>query len=370
MTRILIATYPADIHATIVADAVAARGHEAVLWQGTDFPTLQQASISIADGQGTLWEISGPRVAVSSRAPFDVVWCRRPVIEPVLPEEMHPGDRVVAHRECASFSRSLWQLLAPVAFWVNPLGSQHRANAKPVQLQEALAVGLRVPPTLCSNDPDKIRRFLNRYEGEAIYKPFSPAQWLKGDSSALTFTSAVACDDLPEDEVLRLTPGIFQQRIPKDHELRLTYIGDRVVVAKLMSQEVPGACIDWKLAFGNLRVEPAEIPAAIDRACRQLLKRFNLVFACLDMIVTPEGEHVFVELNEMGQFLWVEELNPNLLVLDPFCEMLIQARSDYSWNRSGDNLLFSDLYEPAIVKQRNVLSQVHVAKPKYYSVRD
>jgi hypothetical protein len=31
MTRILIPTYPTDIHATVVADALALRGHQAVL---------------------------------------------------------------------------------------------------------------------------------------------------------------------------------------------------------------------------------------------------------------------------------------------------------------------------------------------------
>jgi hypothetical protein len=31
----------------------------------------------------------------------------------------------------------------------------------------------------------------------------------------------------------------------------------------------------------------------------------GLAFGCIDLIVTPEGEHIFLEVNEMGQFLWV-----------------------------------------------------------------
>ncbi len=370
MTRILIATYPEDIHATMVAAGLEARGHEAVLWQGADFPTRQQASITIGDGGEAAWEVSGPRLRMASDSAFDVIWHRRPVIEPVLPDEMHPGDRIVASRECSIFNRNLWQLIFPGAFWINPLGSRQRSNAKLVQLQEALAAGLTVPPTLCSNDPGRIRAFLDRYAGRAIYKPFYPAQWRKQEGSALTFTSTVCRNDLPEDEVLRLTPGIFQQRIAKRHELRLTYMGDLLVAAKLLSQEIPRARLDWKLAFADLRVLPAEIPAEVDRACRRLLRRLGIVFACLDMIVTPEGDHVFVEVNEMGQFLWLEELNADLRLLDPFCEMLGQARRDFTWRRSPDNLSFAALHDAAMAQQREVFARVHVAKPSYFSVPD
>jgi glutathione synthase/RimK-type ligase-like ATP-grasp enzyme len=370
MTCVLIATYPSDIHATVVADALIARGHEVVLWQGTDFPTRQQASFSIKDGSEVSWEISGTRVQVSSRTDIDVVWFRRPVTEPVLPGDMHPGDRIVAQRECSIFSRNLWQLIAPHAFWVNPLASRQRSNAKTVQLQEAVNVGLKVPPTLCSNDPKKIRAFLDRYEGEAIYKPFYPAQWVKEEGSALIFTTDVGLADLPEDEVLRLTPGIFQRRIEKDHELRITCMGEHLVVAKLLSQESPGARLDWKLAFSDLRVVPGAIPTEVERACKALLRRLGIVFACLDMIVTPEGEHVFLEVNEMGQFLWVEELNPDLRLLDPFCEFLIQGREDFSWCRSSDNLRFIDFRDAAEEKQREVYSHLHVEKPAHFAVRD
>jgi glutathione synthase/RimK-type ligase-like ATP-grasp enzyme len=370
MTRVLIASYPDDIHATIVAEALQARGHEAVLWHGADFPTLQHASVSISDHDETSWEVWGPSLQMTSSSAFDVVWQRRPVFDPVLPSTMHPGDRIVAQRECSTFTRNLWHLLSPQSFWVNPLASRQRSNAKLVQLAEAISAGLRVPPTLCSNDPTKIRAFLERYEGQTVFKPFHPALWVKPEATALSFTSPVGRDDLPEDEILRLTPGIFQQRIPKDYELRLTYMGGHQVAAKLLSQEIPAARLDWKLAFSRLRVVPIEIPATVDRACRHLLARLGIVFACIDMIVTPDGEHVFLEVNEMGQFLWLEESNPDLRLLDPFCEMLAQARPDFRWRRSNRNLRFADLCGIAEAKQRDVFSRVHVTKPAVFSVVD
>src|SRR5687768_7154490 len=131
MTRILIPTYPRDAHAMEVALALADRGHEAVLWNGSDFPTRQIASIDIQGGQ-VAWEISGPGLD-AGRPPFDAVWFRRPT-PAVLPPGMHPGDLPVAQRECRHLLRGLYQLVGPDAFWVNPLSSDPRAALKPPQL--------------------------------------------------------------------------------------------------------------------------------------------------------------------------------------------------------------------------------------------
>jgi hypothetical protein len=34
---------------------------------------------------------------------------------------------------------------------------------------------------------------------------------------------------------------------------------------------------------------------------------FGINFASMDMILTPEGEFVFLEVNPNGQWLWIEE---------------------------------------------------------------
>jgi len=368
MARILIPTYLRDIHATMVAAALREKGHEVTLWHGTDFPSRQSATIFLSKEDKLQWKVTGPGIDLSSKERFDVVWYRRPIVEPVLPDSLHPGDRVICRRECLSLTRGLWQLIGLGAFWVNPLASQQRANSKIVQLEEALAVGLDVPPTLLTNDPEEIRRFLRRYSGEAIYKAFNPAQWVRGEEIGLVFTSEVTVEDLPDDDVLRLCPGIFQRRVLKAYELRLTYMGDFCVAAKLRSQENPAGQLDWKGAFGDLRVEPTTLVPEVDRRCRQLLRRLGIVFGCLDLIVTPDGEYVFVEVNEMGQFLWLEELNPAIQMLEPFCEFLAQKRLDFSWHPTHADLRFADFYAEAIQMQEEVDADLHLAKPLYHSV--
>ena len=44
----------------------------------------------------------------------------------------------------------------------------------------------------------------------------------------------------------------------------------------------------------------------MEASIHRLMDAFELNFASLDMIVTPGGEYVFLELNPNGQWLWLE----------------------------------------------------------------
>lgn len=42
------------------------------------------------------------------------------------------------------------------------------------------------------------------------------------------------------------------------------------------------------------------------RGVHALMRSFNLVYAALDFIVTPDAERVFLEINAGGQYGWLE----------------------------------------------------------------
>jgi hypothetical protein len=155
-----------------------------------------------------------------------------------------------------------------------------------------------------SNDPKRIREFL-RANPLCIYKPFYPAAWHASDRVAVVFSSLVTEDDLPEPPVLQSTPGIFQRLVEKSYELRITALGNRMFTAKLDSQCLSTARIDWRAATQPVPVEPVELPEPVANACRRIMRDLGIVFGCFDLIVTPEGEYVFLEVNESGAFLWI-----------------------------------------------------------------
>ncbi len=365
MARALIATYPDDLHSTAVAVGLRKKGHDPVLWYGADFPTRQCGTIEI-DGNGYSWSMRGEELDERAGA-FDVIWFRRPGM-PALPADLHPGDRQLAERACISFYRAFWNLVAPDAFWINPLSSR-AADLKPVQLVEAARVGFTIPPTLCSNDPQRIRAFLDQHRGQTIYKSFTPAQWETPDGIAHLFTSTIGLEDLPEDDLLQLSAGIFQRKVHKKYELRITAIGEHLFAAKLHSQENELAREDWRRAFNTLRLEATELPAEIAAKCLALMKRLELVFGCFDLIVTDDDEYVFLEVNPMGQFLWVEEGDPSLQITDAFCELIIQRRARLEWPPAPDRLRFSELRAEALALNVEATRR-HLKPPEARLVKD
>jgi glutathione synthase/RimK-type ligase-like ATP-grasp enzyme len=62
--------------------------------------------------------------------------------------------------------------------------------------------------------------------------------------------------------------------------------------------------VDWR--GGDPAHEIFTLPERVEASVHRLLDSFDLNFASLDMIVTPEGDYVFLELNPNGQWLWLE----------------------------------------------------------------
>jgi glutathione synthase/RimK-type ligase-like ATP-grasp enzyme len=355
---ILILTELDDTHAYAVAEALERKGVDVTLWHTADFPTVADESILFETGQHRLI-VQGPALDLGG-AHFDTVWHRRPCY--VLDQErLHPADREFADLECGVFRRALFSLLAPEAFWVNDPDAAARAGRKPVQQAVAIEMGLTTPATLYSNAPQAIREFLARHGGEIVYKPFRGVSWRNEETCFTPYTSMLTEERLVEDALLRTTPGIFQELVAKDHELRITVVGDHVIGAKVLSQETETGRLDWRRSYHELRIEPCGISEELASRCRAVLDRLGLVFGCFDFIVRPDGEPVFLEVNEMGQFLFVEHY-AGVPLLDAFTELLIQGRRDFDWRFDSPQVVYKDVW-PAVEEARRIRAHRHVQSP-------
>jgi glutathione synthase/RimK-type ligase-like ATP-grasp enzyme len=335
---ILIATCPGDPHAFAVAAALERKGARPILWMTSDFPTRTGETIAFEEGRLAL-RIGGQEIDPGAGG-IATVWNRRPC-HAVDPRLLHPADLPFAEKSCETFRQALLELLAPAAFWVNPEAAVRR-NSKPLQHASAMAVGLETPETLYTNDPEEIRGFLRRQGGRVVYKPLFASLWKVADEVLGPYANVLAEDMLVEDDLLRAAPGIFQALVPKAWELRLTMMSRRAFAARVLSQETERGRLDWRRAYAELRLEPWEVPADLEARCAALLERLGFVFGCFDFIVTPEGRTVFLEVNQMGQFLFVEEM-AGLPLLDAFAEFLLQGRSDFAWSPEAVEVRYADV---------------------------
>lgn len=321
--RILAISTPNDQHTALALFALRRNGYDASFWCPADMPVFEQASIHLGEaGSG-----GSGRLVVDRRelGAFDTVLFRK-YATAQLPGDMHPADRAVAQREFRYFIDGCFSLVSPNAFWANPWISLF-TSGKVAQLKAAAEIGMRIPSTLISCDPAEIRDFVRRAgPGGVVFKSFAPAVWIDESGSNMTaMTAELTPEVLADDAALSYAPAIYQHRIAKAHELRVTMFGGLGIFAKLDSQASPVSALDWRAGGSELPVEPMPADERLRSACVSLMKRLDLTFGCFDFIVDEAGEAIFLEVNPAGQFLWMEELNPDIRLLAPFCEFLVSG---------------------------------------------
>jgi hypothetical protein len=356
---VLILTEPGDVHAYAVALALEHRGVPVQLWHTSDFPSASAESVAVEGGRERI-RLQGVGEEDLSHYGISRVWRRRPA-HVVRGERLHPGDREFAERECTIFRQALLCDLLPDAFWINPHDAAVRASRKLVQQRAAVENGLTTPDTLYSNDPREIRDFLGRHDGQAIYKVYRPVSWRDAETYWIPYSSVVTGAELVEDELLQAVPGIFQEVVPKRYELRVTAMGQRLFTTKLDSQRTHAGKIDWRKSYSELEMEPYVLPEAIASGCGRVLRALGLVFGCFDFVVTPAGEYVFLEVNEAGQFLFVEQSTGQPL-LDAFSEFVVQGDVEFAWEAERVRTRCRDVEAEALALAERARA-AHVAVP-------
>jgi glutathione synthase/RimK-type ligase-like ATP-grasp enzyme len=334
---ILIFGFPRDIHLHAVRWALDQVGasHHAVYTP--DLPQLLRASIVMTPDTPPAASFRDGTTCGRTGS-YHTVWFRRSGLA-VRPAGMLDADWSVADRECDHHIRTLRRYLAPDAFWVNDIEARDRALLKSPQLEAAVACGLPIPETLFSNDPDDIRHFYAAHRrGGVIFKLCFQTHWYAQESGArhALFTTELRDEHLRDDEALSRCPAIYQRKIEKQYELRVTCMGDVCFAARLDSQERAMTSMDWRADLARpLTPHRVELPPRVEERCLMLMRVLGLAFGCIDLIVTPDGEHVFLEVNEMGQFLWVEQREPALPLLRAFATLLVEGRLDRSTVLAG-----------------------------------
>jgi len=299
-SRVLIVSDEFDPHVDQMVALLTSYGVDCVRWiQGT-FPATSSVTLAAADSAFSC------EIAMQERC-IDVqtirsVWYRHPG-PPDRPSGVTDEESRFALAEIRSALAGLYRLSG--CFWVNHPDRIRSAESKPYQLKLAAELGFRIPRTLITNDPEKVRQFHAANGRQVIYKPLNSGFMLSRER--LCYTKLLSNTDLAHIGLIRNAPGIFQEHIPKRLELRVTIIGQDVFATEIHSQDVAEARTDWRRAnVEDLPHFPHKLPAEIERRCTDFLQRSGLVYGAMDMILDTNGEYVFLENNPSGQFGWIE----------------------------------------------------------------
>lgn len=312
--KLIVFAYPGENHTATIKWALEKAGYEVACWGGLSWTKRQQASL-LFDDAGASMDL-GPFTV----EPGDVIWIRRPD-EPTHNPKVSEADRKFAEMEYEAFYHSLAHTLETLPVWcINKYSSRRFIHNKAVQLRLARTSGLRVPRTLMSNSPGRIRAFLANSPGRMIGKGFTPHVWQRENEGgvSVTETFALTPERLPSDEVLTYAPGIYQQMVEKQFDVRMVIMGHRLYSYALHN---PRKALDWRQdsGLGNIQVEIVPTPPDVEKGILEFARKAGICFGSVDFAVDNDGQWWFLEINEQGQFLWLDQLNSQARTLEKFC---------------------------------------------------
>lgn len=322
--KVVMLTHSGDITGMLVElrKQLEDRGAEVMRFDTDRFPVEAQAGFAQdRDGEVIEFRSAGHELRIEEG---DAIWYRRARWGGKLPHDM---DRQLRHG-CVSESKALLlgMLAAAPCFIMDSPDLVRRRGHKPQQQRLAREVGLATPRTLMTNDPEQARAFIASCPGGAIAKMLAafPIMDEQGEEQVV-FTTALTDRLIAELDGLRYSPMVFQERLQKKLELRVTVIGTRMFAAAIDSQSTAGAENDWRERGVTLLRSwmPYTLPAEVERSLHLYMDRIGMQYSAIDIIVEPDGRHVFLEANPAGECFWLEYNSPNFPLSVALADVLL-----------------------------------------------
>jgi hypothetical protein len=340
---ILIIAADDDAHVPFVTKHLDARHVEYRQFDPARFPSVAEISVR-HDSAGTRSMLLRDRETALDLSRVRSVWHRgraRPVADP----NARPDQRWWIAESSARFLSELYECME--CFWLperpraernpfsDPLDSRQistpirpaaaSAYNKLYQLEVANRNGFSVPRTLVTNSPDRFLEFFESCGGRMVSKRVIGNLLNERDGEmAFPYTHAVRRRDAGGFQAVRYAPVILQEVIQKQLELRVTVVGRKVFASAIRSQDNTRLLTDWRHSrtsgFEDLHTAHA-LADDVSARCVRIVEELGLCFGAIDLIVTPDGDHVFLEVNPNGQWAWVEEFT-NLPIGDAIAELL------------------------------------------------
>ncbi len=320
---VLIVTFSQDNESiSLVTQAIEAKGGNAFRFDTDRFPT--EVLLDIGQGNDECVIISDGDQQLNLND-VSAVWYRRARYGKKIPDTMEQQHREASIKETRVTIRGM--LASVQGFHFDNIFDVERANNKQLQLQVAREVGLTTPRTLSTNNPEAVKQFADKCKAQGIIAKMLSSFAIYGEQGEeqVVFTNPVTDEDLANLEGLRFCPTTFQEKIPKALELRTTIVGQQIFTAAVDSQSLKQSTYDWRKEGAALvkSWQPYDLPKEVESKLLQLMAYFHLNYGAIDIIVTPDGRYVFLEINPVGEFFWMELYSPYFPISQAIAEMLL-----------------------------------------------
>lgn len=198
----------------------------------------------------------------------------------------------------------------PIEAWINHPSRNFRASHKIEQLSRAFQYGLHVPDSLVTNDQMEAEEFCKRQPNGIIVKPLASGYIERSDQAkdTIIYTNQLAARDLVHLKDIESCPVLFQERIEKRLDVRITVVDDECEAVGL---RCIGSDDRQQLDIRRDNMQDVEylhidFPESIREKTIRLVSGYGLRFAAVDFAVRDDGAWVFLEINPNGQWAWLD----------------------------------------------------------------
>jgi Glutathione synthase/Ribosomal protein S6 modification enzyme (glutaminyl transferase) len=181
----------------------------------------------------------------------------------------------------------------------------------------AKQAGLKIPPTLYTNSPRQLLEFIETHD-----KVITKANHKNQIRIALDKTIILLSSDtklLSKEDVQSFisksndfrysVPSFYQKYIEKKYELRVFFLAGKLYPMAIFSQANEKTKIDYRNYDQERpnRCVPYDLPEYIKKKLTVFMDLMDMNSGSIDMICTPDDEFIFLEVNPIGQFHWLEK---------------------------------------------------------------
>ncbi len=231
---------------------------------------------------------------------FKSVWFRRTKLPDI--NASNPHEKIYLLNEYETLLKNLFCTID--AKWFSNPFKIYKAENKLYQLKIAKDIGFIIPNTLITNNKETLKEFYYLNSKKIIIKPLSQSKLNYNGETEFIFTNDLRNEHIETLDEYELTPCIYQEKIPKSIELRVTVVGEKVFSSGINSQLFENTKTDWRK--GKQEFFKEAIPLDIEENCKLIVKKLGLRFGAIDLIKDTNGNYIFLEINPNGQWAWIE----------------------------------------------------------------
>lgn len=256
------------------------------------------------------------------------IWYRRPEEFSLAAKDDSPEAKFT-RLEWTEFFENFFAHV-PSKRWMNHPSVNATASRKLEQLSTAAKLGIKIPDTLVTQQPEELKAFYAKHEGRLIAKPLSSGYVERGEDEfdSLIYTNQLRVGDMEDLTDLSVCPTLFQEFVEKDYDVRITVVDSDLTAVKLVAKERDGTqrCDIRRNNMVDVIHSQIELPSQIASSIWALMKKYSLRFAAIDMVVSMAGEWLFLEINPNGQWAWIDQVADTNIAASFVKAFSLQAR--------------------------------------------